>query len=92
MDVEVPGVPGKVRTAFIGPQFKGTDTKGRSPPILLIHGFDSSALEWRRTFPRLAEHADVYAVDVFGCASDCPHLTCRQAGSASDTAALPSIL
>lgn len=67
VDVEVPGIPGKVCTPFVGPNFAKRRT-GRSPPILLIHGFDSSALEWRRTFPRLAEHADVYAVDVFGCA------------------------
>jgi len=36
------------------------------PPIVLIHGFDSSCLEFRRLAPLLAEKHDVYAIDVLG--------------------------
>ncbi|NJN72892.1 MAG: alpha/beta hydrolase [Limnothrix sp. RL_2_0] len=32
--------------------------------ILLIHGFDSSVLEYRYLMPKLAEHFDVWAVDL----------------------------
>lgn len=36
-------------------------------PIILIHGFDSSALEYRRLGPQLAKlGVDVYAVDLLG--------------------------
>ncbi|BBN17429.1 hypothetical protein MPTK1_7g14470 [Marchantia polymorpha subsp. ruderalis] len=37
------------------------------PPVLLLHGFDSSLLEWRRLFPLLeAGGAQSYAVDILG--------------------------
>ena len=37
------------------------------PPLVMIHGFDSSALEYRRLGPKLAEKGiNVYAVDVLG--------------------------
>lgn len=36
-------------------------------PILLLHGFDSSLLEWRRLIPELENMgADAYAMDVLG--------------------------
>ncbi|MBD2137383.1 alpha/beta fold hydrolase [Anabaena sp. FACHB-1237] len=35
-------------------------------PILLIHGFDSSVLEYRRLLPLLAENHPVWAVDLLG--------------------------
>ncbi|WP_371259636.1 alpha/beta fold hydrolase [Calothrix sp. 336/3] len=35
-------------------------------PILLIHGFDSSILEFRRLIPLLSEHHDTCAVDLLG--------------------------
>eukprot|EP00428_Durinskia_dybowskii_P018781 CAMPEP_0170207036 /NCGR_PEP_ID=MMETSP0116_2-20130129/3088_1 /TAXON_ID=400756 /ORGANISM="Durinskia baltica, Strain CSIRO CS-38" /LENGTH=338 /DNA_ID=CAMNT_0010457479 /DNA_START=217 /DNA_END=1233 /DNA_ORIENTATION=- len=38
-----------------------------SPPLLLIHGFDSSGLEYRRLGPKLAAKGiDTYAVDILG--------------------------
>ena len=36
------------------------------PPILLLHGFDSSAFEFRRLAPLLAKKRDVYAIDILG--------------------------
>lgn len=35
-------------------------------PILLIHGFDSSLLEFRRLLPLLAENNDTWSVDLLG--------------------------
>jgi pimeloyl-ACP methyl ester carboxylesterase len=41
--------------------------KRSSVPLVLIHGFDSSALEYRRLGPRLAaDGIDTYAVDILG--------------------------
>ncbi len=36
------------------------------PPILLLHGFDSSVLEFRRLQPLLANHCSTWAVDLLG--------------------------
>ena len=36
------------------------------PPILLLHGFDSSLLEFRCLLPRLAKKSQTWAVDLFG--------------------------
>lgn len=35
-------------------------------PILLLHGFDSSVLEFRRLLPLLAAHNETWAVDLLG--------------------------
>ncbi len=35
-------------------------------PILLLHGFDSSLLEYRRLLPLIAGNQEVYAVDLLG--------------------------
>lgn len=37
-----------------------------NPPILLLHGFDSSLLEFRRLLPLLATHNQTWAVDLLG--------------------------
>jgi pimeloyl-ACP methyl ester carboxylesterase len=36
------------------------------PPILLLHGFDSSVLEFRRLLPLLAQQTQTWAVDLLG--------------------------
>jgi len=36
------------------------------PPVLLLHGFDSSLLEYRRLQPLLSQHCETFAVDLFG--------------------------
>lgn len=36
------------------------------PPMLLIHGFDSSFLEFRRLIPKLAEKYQIWAIDLLG--------------------------
>lgn len=41
--------------------------KAKTPPLILLHGFDSSCLEYRRMGPKLAGLGiDAYAVDILG--------------------------
>ncbi len=35
-------------------------------PIVLLHGFDSSVLEFRRLVPRLAPHGETWGIDLLG--------------------------
>lgn len=41
-------------------------TSVEKPAILLVHGFGSSSYHWRCNILRLAEHYDVYAIDLVG--------------------------
>lgn len=59
--LEVPGL-GTAQTAYVGP---AAPTPGR-PAFVLLHGFDSSCLEFRRFHPLLSALGDVYAVDLAG--------------------------
>jgi pimeloyl-ACP methyl ester carboxylesterase len=40
--------------------------QGNGVPVLLLHGFDSSLLEFRQIFPLLANHCQVWAIDLLG--------------------------
>jgi pimeloyl-ACP methyl ester carboxylesterase len=65
--LEVPSL-GTVHTSYVGPAASSSDR----PAFVLLHGFDSSLLEFRRFVPVLSEIADVYAVDLAGWGfSDC---------------------
>lgn len=66
--VDVPSMPRPIDTAFAGPskeQLASYDPK--APAIVLLHGFDSSHLEFRRLFPLLVEKMPTYAVDLVRC-------------------------
>ena len=39
---------------------------GKGPPIILLHGFDSSFLEFRRLVPLLIQHHQIIIPDLFG--------------------------
>ena len=39
---------------------------GQGPPLLLLHGFDSSFLEYRRLAPLLSQHFQLFIPDLFG--------------------------
>lgn len=56
---EIPTPYGSINTAFV---HQGT----RKPPIVLLHGFDSSVLEFRRLFPLLAAEQETWAIDLLG--------------------------
>ncbi len=46
------------------------------PPILLLHGFDSSLFEYRRLWPHLSQHHQTWVMDLlgFGFTERCPQL------------------
>ena len=67
--IDVPSI-GPVNTAF-------TEHGSRSdrPPIVLLHGFDGSLLEFRRLIPELeAAHLHTFAVDLAGWGFTCSKL------------------
>ncbi|MGB3494191.1 MAG: alpha/beta hydrolase [Elainellaceae cyanobacterium] len=35
-------------------------------PVLMVHGFDSSVMEYRRLLPQMAQHYDTWAIDLLG--------------------------
>lgn len=63
-------VPQTVASSTVGTNYVKTetsDTEHADDPILCLHGFDSSVLEFRRLLPKLASiGANAYAVDVLG--------------------------
>ena len=58
----------KVETKSLFDIFKSPTlvSKKKLDPIVLLHGFDSSSLEFRRLAPLLNIERDVYAVDLLG--------------------------
>jgi pimeloyl-ACP methyl ester carboxylesterase len=50
------GLPGRWPVAVLG----------SGPPLLLLHGFDSSFLEFRRLAPLLAGHCQLFIPDLYG--------------------------
>ena len=57
--IPTPLSPNPIETAYV--------CQGQSnPPILLLHGFDSSLMEFRRLLPLLAQQSEVWAVDLLG--------------------------
>lgn len=57
-EIATPLSPAAIATAF--------NQQGTGSPILLIHGFDSSVLEFRRLQPLLAPHHAVWNLDLLG--------------------------
>jgi pimeloyl-ACP methyl ester carboxylesterase len=59
---------GAVQTVYACYQHQNNDstTSTDCPAFVLLHGFDSSLLEFRRFAPRLSIAGDVYAVDLAG--------------------------
>jgi pimeloyl-ACP methyl ester carboxylesterase len=58
-NIPIPSHPEGIATTYVK---QGTG----SPPILLLHGFDSSLLEFRRLMPLLAQHNQTLAIDLLG--------------------------
>jgi pimeloyl-ACP methyl ester carboxylesterase len=57
--IAIPCINATIDTTYVHQGQGGT-------PILLIHGFDSSVLEYRQILPLLAENNEVWAVDLLG--------------------------
>ncbi|PAX59574.1 alpha/beta fold hydrolase [Brunnivagina elsteri] len=63
-EISTPLVNQTINTAYVHQAQEGQGNG--STPFLLIHGFDSSLLEFRRLFPLLAAENEVWAVDILG--------------------------
>ena len=57
--IVIPSFPDSITTTYVSQGSGGI-------PILLIHGFDSSLLEFRRLLPILAQQQSTWAVDLLG--------------------------
>jgi pimeloyl-ACP methyl ester carboxylesterase len=56
-----------VQTAMVPPKSRSESASGKPlPPLLLIHGFDSSLLEFRRLLPVLEPELQTWAMDLLG--------------------------
>ena len=55
-------------TAFVGPleltSKQHAHPKTSTAPVVLLHSFDSSCLEFRRLYPLLEAHTETWAVDL----------------------------
>lgn len=60
----IPGGAGALDTAFVPPS--GAHADPAAPPVVLLHGFDSSSLEMRRLHPLLDAEVETWAVDLVG--------------------------
>ena len=70
VELNVPGL-GRVQTSFVS-HIASEDPSLDRPAFVLLHGFDSSLLEFRRFAPVLSTLGDAYAVDLAGWGfSDC---------------------
>ncbi|MEB3292857.1 MAG: alpha/beta hydrolase [Synechococcales bacterium] len=72
-EIQTPLSPAPIATAYTRSPDLSQSTPSLSvatsqpqPPILLLHGFDSSLLEFRRLMPQLAPHRETWAMDLLG--------------------------
>ncbi|MGD1902288.1 MAG: alpha/beta fold hydrolase [Geitlerinemataceae cyanobacterium] len=61
IDLSTGIAPRPIRTTYIR-----DGQAGDRAPFLLLHGFDSSLLEYRRLQPRLSETRETYSIDLLG--------------------------
>lgn len=65
--ITIPTMPGQpaLETAFVGPTASELASYPPDvPAVVLLHGFDSSCMEFRRLYPKLAASAPTYALDL----------------------------
>ena len=62
----LPGLPESWPVAVMGPGANTTATATAPEPVLLLHGFDSSCLEFRRLAPLLAARTTLLVPDLYG--------------------------
>uniref|UniRef100_A0A7C9DGK3 AB hydrolase-1 domain-containing protein n=1 Tax=Opuntia streptacantha TaxID=393608 RepID=A0A7C9DGK3_OPUST len=62
LPVQVPSLKTSIMSSCVRPVMQG-----RTDPVVLLHGFDSSVLEWRYMYPLLEEAGvDAWAIDILG--------------------------
>eukprot|EP00879_Flechtneria_rotunda_P024396 GHRR01025859.1.p1 GENE.GHRR01025859.1~~GHRR01025859.1.p1 ORF type:complete len:253 (+),score=59.60 GHRR01025859.1:181-939(+) len=65
--VRIPSLPiPALQTAYVGPTAQQQQQQSGLPPVVLLHGFDSSCMEFRRLYPLLEAQTDTWAVDLVG--------------------------
>ena len=64
---------------------------GQGPPLLMLHGFDSSFLEFRRLAPLLSSHYQLFIPDLYGFGF-CPRLSPAVANPAAVLQHLDSLV
>ncbi len=66
--VQVPFQQGTtaIATAYAHSTPNGISGSSNAAPIVLLHGFDSSLLEFRRLLPFLADSCETWTIDLFG--------------------------
>lgn len=64
--LRIPNLPASISTAVVPPSAVQDTTQAAKSPIVMLHSFDSSCLEYRRLHPRLDQHHPSYAVDLIG--------------------------
>ena len=62
-EILTPLSPVAIATAYVR---KAPAAQTNNPPILLLHGFDSSVLEFRRLLPQLVVQRETWAIDLLG--------------------------
>ena len=64
----VPSLPvDAVEAAFVGPSDAARQQHrkaGTKAPVVLLHGFNNSSLEWRRLYPLLEKSTETWAIDL----------------------------
>ena len=67
-EILTPLSPTPIATAYVrkAPECQTAEPQDSKAPILLLHGFDSSVLEFRRLLPLLAEQRETWAIDLLG--------------------------
>lgn len=58
--IHIPSLNRPIETAFIPP----TNSLSNGPPICLLHGFDSSSLDFREIIPLIETDHEAWAVDL----------------------------
>ena len=63
---EAQSITSDVSTGRVASIAAGDESKTKGTPIVMLHGFDSSAIEYRRLAPLLTQQRDVYIPDILG--------------------------
>jgi pimeloyl-ACP methyl ester carboxylesterase len=87
----LPGWPDTWPVAVMGPAASGSFPAQSPDPVMLLHGFDSSCLEFRRLAPLLAGSTTVLVPDLYGFGF-CPRQAAGDEGPAAVLRHLEALL
>jgi len=64
--LDVPGLGSSPVLTAVANKSPSSSPSSSLPPVVLLHGFDSSCLEFRRLWPLLGDKTDTYGLDLVG--------------------------